>query len=69
VPVYEALGFEWNPATAGSLAAESPGVGWEDVTQAILAEYAKERELEEAGLDDETLALARRLAPEHRSPG
>jgi len=66
VPVYEALGLEWDPATTGSLAAEAPGIGWDDVAAAILAEHG---ELEEAELDPETLALARRLAPEHRAPG
>jgi octanoyl-[GcvH]:protein N-octanoyltransferase len=66
MPVYEALGLDWDPGTAGSLAAEAPGVGWDDAAAAILAEYG---ELEEAELDPETLDLARRLAPEHRSPG
>jgi octanoyl-[GcvH]:protein N-octanoyltransferase len=65
VPVYESLGLDWEPATAGSLAAEAPGVGWEDAAEAILAEYG---DVEEAELDSDTLALARRLAPEHRSP-
>ncbi len=66
VPVYGALGLDWDPATAGSLGAESPGIGWDDAAAAILAEYG---EVEEAALDEKTLALARRLAPEHRSPG
>jgi octanoyl-[GcvH]:protein N-octanoyltransferase len=68
VPVYEALGLDWDPATAGSLAAAAPGVAWDDAADAILAEYSELHELEEGELDEETLALARRLAPEHRSP-
>jgi octanoyl-[GcvH]:protein N-octanoyltransferase len=68
VPVYGALGLDWDPATAGSLAAAAPGVTWDDAADAILAEYSELHELEEGELDEETLALARRLAPEHRSP-
>jgi octanoyl-[GcvH]:protein N-octanoyltransferase len=69
VPVYDALGLEWRPETTGSLADERPGVGWDDARAAIEAEYAELYELEPAALDDETLGLARRLAPGHRSPG
>jgi lipoate-protein ligase A len=69
VPVYEALALDWEPRTAGSLAAEAPGTRWEDVVAAIVAVHAEERPLEWARLDDETLSLAERLAPEHRAPG
>jgi octanoyl-[GcvH]:protein N-octanoyltransferase len=65
VPVYRALRLDWEPATAGSAANEA-GAGPEDVLAAIEAEYARRYELEEAALDEETLALARRLEPEHR---
>ena len=68
VPVYEALGLEWDPATAGSVTDEAPGVGFDQVVEAIRAEYAHEYELVPAELDAETLELARRLAPEHESP-
>jgi hypothetical protein len=34
----------------------------------VLAEYAERYELVEDSVDDETLALARTLAPEHRPP-
>jgi octanoyl-[GcvH]:protein N-octanoyltransferase len=70
VPVYRALGLEWNPATAGSASEEVPGVTWDRVREALLQEYARRYELEETELDEETLALARTLAPEHRAaPG
>jgi lipoate-protein ligase A len=69
VPVYEALGLEWRPETTGSLDSESPGITWEDAQNAIAAEYAALYELERVELDAETLTLARRLAPEHRSLG
>lgn len=69
VPVYRELGLRWDPGTAGAAADEVEGVELETVRQALLAEYAERYELVEAPLDEETLALARRLAPEHRSPG
>jgi octanoyl-[GcvH]:protein N-octanoyltransferase len=69
VPVYDALGLEWLPETTGSLVDERPGIGWDDVWGAIEAGYAERYELEPAELDGETLELARRLAPEHRSLG
>jgi octanoyl-[GcvH]:protein N-octanoyltransferase len=62
IPVYAALGLEWDPATAGSA-----GASVDDVEAAILAEYAELYELDEGQLDSETLALARRLRPEHLS--
>jgi lipoate-protein ligase A len=69
LPVYRELGLDWDPATAGSVADEVPGASWEDVAAALLARYADRYELEEAELDEETLVLARRLAPEHLAPG
>lgn len=69
VPVYEALGLDWRPETTGSLADEVPGIGWEDARAALEKEYAALYELEPVELDAETLTLARRLAPEHRSLG
>jgi octanoyl-[GcvH]:protein N-octanoyltransferase len=66
-PVYDALGLVWDPDVTGSVEAERPGTSWDDVRQAVLAEYALDYELVEAELDDATLALARELAPEHRA--
>ena len=66
-PVYEALGIPWEPRVTGSVAAESPGVDWDAVRDAVLAEYARDYKLVEGRLDSETLALARGLAPEHRA--
>jgi octanoyl-[GcvH]:protein N-octanoyltransferase len=61
VPVYAALGLEWEPATAGAVADEAPGVTLDDVVDALRSEYAAV----ETDLDDETLSLARGLAPQH----
>ncbi|MGI9081329.1 MAG: lipoate--protein ligase family protein [Thermoleophilaceae bacterium] len=68
MPVYEALGLGWRPETTGSVADEAPGTTWEDVSDAIEAEYARRHGLQPARLDEGTLALARTLAPEHLSP-
>jgi hypothetical protein len=65
-PVYEALGLDWRPEATGSVQTEDAGLGWEHVVAALVDEYARNYELVDAQLDDETLALARRLAPEHR---
>jgi hypothetical protein len=64
IPVYAALGLDWDPATAGSA-----GVSVEELEAAILADYAELYDLEEAELDADTLALARELRPEHLSVG
>jgi octanoyl-[GcvH]:protein N-octanoyltransferase len=65
-PVYGALGLSFDPSATGSVAAELDGVSSEDVRAAVVAEYAAGASIERAELDEETLALARRLAPEHR---
>ena len=62
VPVYEALGLDWDPATAGAVANEAPGVTWDEVADALRLELPAH---EEAQLDAATLALAQRLEPEH----
>lgn len=67
VPVYAALGLEWDPATIGAIADEvSRDVTCDDVCDALLAEYAQLHDLVEVDVDDATLALAEQLAPEHR---
>jgi octanoyl-[GcvH]:protein N-octanoyltransferase len=68
VPVYAELGLEWDPRTAGSVADEAPANGFQEVAAALRSEYERRYELVEAKLDEDTLALARRLAPEHRPP-
>lgn len=67
VPVYAALGLEWAPETTGAVADEAP-VTWDEMMDALLAEYAAEHDLLETELDDATLALAEELAPAHLAP-
>jgi octanoyl-[GcvH]:protein N-octanoyltransferase len=68
VRVYDALELDWRPETTGSLVDEAPGITWEDARAALEVEYNGLYGLEPVELDAETLALARRLAPEHLSP-
>jgi octanoyl-[GcvH]:protein N-octanoyltransferase len=68
VPVYEALGLPFDPATAGSVEDELPGISLEQVEEALLKELSARYELEQAELDERTLALARELRDEHLSP-
>lgn len=76
VPVYDALGLDWDPATAGSVEDELAGAGPAGVAsdwlaraeEAIVAELAARHELVEAGLDEPTLALAAELEPRHSPP-
>jgi octanoyl-[GcvH]:protein N-octanoyltransferase len=65
-PVYAALGLDWEPAVTGSVRTEAPGATWDTVGDALVTEYARVYDLDEAAVDPETLALAKKLAPEHR---
>jgi octanoyl-[GcvH]:protein N-octanoyltransferase len=66
VDVYDELGLEWDPQTAGALDDVLPGVSLPAVEEALLA--AGGRELTVAELDEPTLELARRLEARHRWP-
>jgi octanoyl-[GcvH]:protein N-octanoyltransferase len=68
VPVYAALGLEWEPQTAGSVADEVGTATMEDALEAVRAELVDRYELEETVLDERTLALAERLEAAHSSP-
>jgi len=66
IPVYRALGLDWDPATVGSLRDEVPGVTWEEAERAILSRFEERFDLVEAPLSPSTLALAHQLEPQHR---
>ena len=68
VPVYEALGLSFDPVTAGSVEDELPGISLDDVEAALLEELSALYEVEQAELDDATLALARELRADHLAP-
>jgi len=63
--VYARLGLAWEPATAVALEDEVPGVGLDATERALLEAFAPAAD---GRLDQETLALARRLESGHR-PG
>ena len=64
-PVYPELGLEFDPEATGSVAGEVRGATLERVRDAILEEYESRYELDAWELDEDTLVLARKLAPEH----
>jgi len=68
VPVYERMGFAWDPATVGSLEDETAGVPRAALVEALLAELAKRHELERAPLAAELLAAAAEGEADHRLP-
>ncbi len=61
VPVYEALGLDWDPATAGALEQAVPGVGIADVIGAVQARFSLRYRLEPGPVSAATTALAREL--------
>ncbi len=67
-PVYEALDITWDPATVGAVAEELDGLDCDRVEEALLEAFAARYQLTPSLLGEETLELADRLAPEHRSP-
>ena len=65
VAVYEALELDWDPATVGSVEDEVGSGSLDQVSDAVLAELARLHDLVPAELDEETLALASELEPDH----
>jgi octanoyl-[GcvH]:protein N-octanoyltransferase len=65
IPVYDALGLEWDPETTGSVEDEATGITLEQVIDAVVAELAKRHAIEEGEFDTQTLALAETLADHH----
>ncbi len=66
VPVYQAMGIPFDPATAGALEDELPGVSRSDVVDALRRELSSELTLVPDVLRREWLGRARELAAEHR---
>jgi octanoyl-[GcvH]:protein N-octanoyltransferase len=66
--VYEALGLDVDPATAGALDDVLPGVTVEEVAAVVRDAYAAGARLEPADLDAQLLTAGRELAPRHATP-
>ena len=65
VPVYHALGLDWEPASVGSLEDELGSIDAERVLRTILDEFAERYELIPGSLSDETRELAESLERDH----
>lgn len=61
VPVYRALGLDWDPATSGSVQEEVSGITWDDVAAALIETVAAHREVRHATLDPAIVEEARAL--------
>jgi lipoate-protein ligase A len=68
VPVYERMGFAWDPASVGSIEDEIGAVAREAVIDALLAELAQRHDLERAPIANGLLAAAENSEHEHRLP-
>lgn len=65
-PVYEALGFDFEPESVGSVEDEIGAIGVDDVADALLDAFGERYDLEPDTLDEATLAAAESLEAEHR---
>jgi len=67
-PVYRELDLPWRPSTAGALQDANPDVSAAHVVAAVATRLAATRPVTPSPFQPETLALGRRLAPEHLAP-
>ena len=65
IPVYRALGLDWDPRTAGSLADRSPGITNELVMKSITDQFRARYSLVEEELHEEIVEQAEHLVAEH----
>lgn len=68
VPVYDALGLAWNPATAGALEDVRSGTTVDEVQHAIVSQIANRVGVEPVDPHPELVARAERLQGEHVAP-
>jgi lipoate-protein ligase A len=65
IPVYRALGIDWDPRTTGSLADRSPGLDNTKVATAIITAFRLRYDLENGRLPTAVIDEARSLLPDH----
>jgi octanoyl-[GcvH]:protein N-octanoyltransferase len=65
IPVYRALGLDWDPRTAGSLADRSPGIDNDLVMEAITDQFRRRYPMVERGLPKEIIERAAELVDDH----
>ncbi|MGK2965905.1 MAG: lipoate--protein ligase family protein [Tepidiformaceae bacterium] len=68
VPVYAALGLEWDPETCGALADEMAGLDRRGIEGAIIQAFKRRFDVYEGDFGRELLALAAELEPRHEVP-
>ena len=64
-PVYEALELDWDPASAGALAEDAPGLDFETLRRALIREFKREYAVERDQADGPLMALADTLRDWH----
>jgi octanoyl-[GcvH]:protein N-octanoyltransferase len=67
--VYDALDLDWDPATVGAVAEEAPGVGVDDVEDALLGAYGQRYRLVRTAIPLDASSAAFERVARHRAPG
>ncbi len=67
IPVYRALGVDWDPRTTGALADRSAGTKNSDVSTAVMAELQKLHDIAETSIPGEIIERGRSMI-EHHTP-
>lgn len=62
IPIYDALGFDWDPTTAGALDGTAPGLRPNDVVDAIVGRLARDVDVVSTSLAPEVVESARAMA-------
>lgn len=65
IPVYRALGLDWDPRTAGSLADRSPGLTVEKVSEAIESELERFFRVEDGEIPEHVIERSKPLVDQH----
>ena len=65
VPVYRALGLDWDPRTAGAIADRAPGVDGAAVSAAIIDSFGSRFEVSRGVLPSTVVARAKAYVPSH----
>jgi lipoate-protein ligase A len=65
IPVYRALGLDWDPRTSGALADRAPGLDNEQVAAAIVRAMSQRFDLASGQLPDSVIVEARTMLPDH----
>ena len=65
VPVYRALGLDWDPRTAGAIADRAPGVDTDVVSNAVIDTFSTRFDLSEGTLPEIVVSEARGLVSDH----